>query len=65
MQEDKTEEGVKFHRQERSRSFVRRSVRLPETARLEDIKAKYENGVLTVDVPKDERKLQSRAINIE
>ena len=66
MQEEKSnEEGAKWHRSERSRMWARRSVRLPETARLDGIKAKYLDGVLTVAVPKDEKRLQSRAINIE
>ena len=66
MQEkDSGEEGTKWHRSERSRMWARRSVRLPETARLDAIKAKYQDGVLTVEVPKDEKKLESRAIDIE
>jgi len=63
--EEPGEEGTKWHRSERSRMWARRSVRLPETARLDAIKAKYHDGVLTVAVPKDEKKLESRAIDIE
>lgn len=66
MQEEESgEEGTIWHRSERSRMWARRSVRLPETARLDAIKAKYHDGVLTVAVPKDEKKLESRAIDIE
>lgn len=66
MQEEQSgEEGIKWHRSERSRMWARRSVRLPETARLDAIKAKYRDGVLTVAVPKDKERLQSRAIDIE
>jgi hypothetical protein len=31
---------------------MRRSIRMPETADLQSIKAKYENGVLNLDIPK-------------
>lgn len=63
--EKKTEEGTKWHRSERSRTWCRRSVRLPETAKLDAIKAKYDNGVLTVEVPKDEKKAVPRTISVE
>ena len=45
---------------ERSSQFVRRTVRMPETADLDQIKAKYDNGVLQLSIPKkeDERKSQ-------
>lgn len=50
--EDKDEEGVKYHRVERHSSFVSRSLRMPTNADLDNIKAKFDNGVLTLDVPK-------------
>ena len=45
---------------ERSSQFVRRTVRMPETADLDQIKAKYDNGVLQLSIPKkeDERSRQ-------
>ena len=40
---------------ERSSQFVRRTVRMPETANLDQIKAKYDNGVLQLHIPKKEK----------
>jgi Hsp20/alpha crystallin family len=45
-------QGVRYHRSERSSMFTRRSIRLPETADLKSIKAKFENGTLSLEVPK-------------
>ena len=39
---------------ERSTQFIRRTVRMPETADLDQIKAKYDNGVLQLSIPKKE-----------
>lgn len=39
-----------MHRHERSQSFVRRSLRLPEHADLVKVAAKYVDGVLHVEV---------------
>jgi HSP20 family protein len=50
--ETKEEGGVKIHRSERSHQFVQRTVRLPETAEMEKIKASYKDGVLHLEVPK-------------
>jgi len=53
---EKTEEkeGVQWHHSERSSSFVKRSVRLPETADMDNIAAEYKDGVLAVSMPKRE-----------
>ena len=48
------EQGVTWHHTERSHSFMRRSIRLPETADTDNVSAKYEAGVLKVTVPKRE-----------
>lgn len=50
--EDKEEEGVKWHRVERHSSFVQRSLRMPANAELDNVHAKYDNGVLFLEVPK-------------
>ncbi|KAH9304289.1 hypothetical protein KI387_008693, partial [Taxus chinensis] len=42
----------KYHRVERSRGRFLRRFRLPENAKVDEVKAAMENGVLTVTVPK-------------
>jgi HSP20 family protein len=61
--EDKEADNVKWHRVERAHSYYRRSLRMPDAADLSNIKAKYENGVLLLDIPKAP-KAQSRAVEI-
>lgn len=51
--EDKND---KWHRLERSSGKFMRRFRLPENAKMDQIKAFMENGVLTVTVPKQEEK---------
>jgi HSP20 family molecular chaperone IbpA len=41
---------VKHHRTERSSTWVQRSLRLPESADLAKISAKYTDGVLRMEV---------------
>jgi HSP20 family protein len=50
---EKEEKGKKYHRIERSYGSFERSFSLPETSKSEAMTAKYENGLLTVHVPKD------------
>ncbi|XP_040992171.1 class I heat shock protein-like [Juglans microcarpa x Juglans regia] len=45
-----------WHRLERSNGKFLRSLRLPENAKMNEIKAVMENGVLTVTIPKEEVK---------
>lgn len=52
-----------IHRERRS-SSMSRSVRLAN-AKLDEVKAKLEEGVLTVTIPKDEKAINSRKIDIE
>lgn len=63
--EQKEEEGVKYHRVERSSQFVQRRVRLPESANLSKIAAKMENGVLRLDIPKMEERVRQHTITVE
>ncbi|XP_022139110.1 class I heat shock protein-like [Momordica charantia] len=50
------EKNDKWHRIERSSGKFMRRFRLPENAKVEEVKASMENGVLTVTVPKMEEK---------
>ncbi|KAH7537482.1 17.8 kDa class I heat shock protein [Ziziphus jujuba] len=53
---EKEEKNDKWHRVERSSGKFLRRFRLPENAKVEQVKATMENGVLTVTVPKEEVK---------
>ncbi|XP_073139543.1 17.8 kDa class I heat shock protein-like [Henckelia pumila] len=62
---EQEEKNDKWHRVERSRGKFLRRFRLPEGAKVEEIKAAMENGVLTVTVPKqDVKKPEVKAIDI-
>ncbi|KAF8030872.1 hypothetical protein BT93_D0152 [Corymbia citriodora subsp. variegata] len=50
------EKNDKWHRVERSSGKFMRRFRLPENAKINQINASMENGVLTVTVPKEEEK---------
>eukprot|EP00262_Sarcandra_glabra_P005128 TRINITY_DN1645_c0_g1_i2.p1 TRINITY_DN1645_c0_g1~~TRINITY_DN1645_c0_g1_i2.p1 ORF type:complete len:155 (+),score=28.91 TRINITY_DN1645_c0_g1_i2:356-820(+) len=50
------EKNDKWHRVERSSGKFLRRFRLPENAKVDQVKAAMENGVLTVTVPKEEVK---------
>ncbi|KAM0001333.1 putative small heat shock protein HSP20 [Helianthus debilis subsp. tardiflorus] len=55
----------KWHRVERSSGKFVRRFRLPENAKVDEVKASMENGVLTVTVPKQEmKKPEVKAIDI-
>ncbi|PWA79573.1 hypothetical protein CTI12_AA204040 [Artemisia annua] len=60
------EKGDTWHRVERSSGKFMRRFRLPENAKVEQVKAAMENGVLTVTVPKVEvKKPDVKAIQID
>ncbi|GLU02284.1 hypothetical protein SLE2022_195380 [Rubroshorea leprosula] len=62
---EKEDKNDTWHRVERSSGQFMRRFRLPENAKLDQIKASMENGVLTVTVPKAEvKKLNVKAIQI-
>jgi HSP20 family protein len=49
---DEAEETAEYHRQERRRESVRRQIPLPEEIKAQEASASYNNGVLTVTLPK-------------
>ncbi|KAM7522125.1 hypothetical protein LguiA_012027 [Lonicera macranthoides] len=54
-----------WHRVERSSGQFMRRFRLPENAKMDQIKASMENGVLTVTIPKEEvKKADVKSIEI-
>ncbi|XP_076892095.1 17.5 kDa class I heat shock protein-like [Bidens hawaiensis] len=53
---EKEDKSDTWHRVERSSGSFTRRFRLPENAKMEDVKAAMENGVLTFTVPKAEVK---------
>uniref|UniRef100_A0A2N9HQJ7 SHSP domain-containing protein n=1 Tax=Fagus sylvatica TaxID=28930 RepID=A0A2N9HQJ7_FAGSY len=62
---EKEDNNDTWHRVERSSGKFLRSFRLPENAKMDQIKAAMENGVLTVTVPKAEvKKSDVKAIEI-
>ncbi|KAK1660622.1 hypothetical protein QYE76_048781 [Lolium multiflorum] len=62
---EKEDKNDKWHRVERSSGKFVRRFRLPENAKVEEVKAGLENGVLTVTVPKAEvKKPEAKAIEI-
>ncbi|CAH9115115.1 unnamed protein product [Cuscuta europaea] len=62
---EEEEKKDKWHRVERSSGKFLRRFRLPENAKMEQVKASMENGVLTVTVPKEEvKKPEVKSIEI-
>ncbi|OWM86204.1 hypothetical protein CDL15_Pgr011028 [Punica granatum] len=62
---EKEDKNDTWHRVERSSGKFLRRFRLPENARMDQVKASMENGVLTVTVPKvEEKKPEVKAIEI-
>ncbi len=53
-EEEKKDESLKFNRREFRYGSFSRSFTLPENTNTEAISAKYENGILSVDLPKKE-----------
>ena len=62
---EKEEKNDKWHRVERSSGKFLRRFRLPENAKVDEVKAAMENGVLTVTLPKEQVKMPDvKAIDI-
>ena len=63
--EDETKEGQRFTRREFSYQSFRRSFNLPDTVDNDKIEAKYENGILKLNIPKREESKPKPAKQIE
>ncbi|KAH7668000.1 HSP20 family protein [Dioscorea alata] len=62
---EQEEKNDKWHRVERSSGKFLRRFRMPENAKVDQVKAAMENGVLTVTVPKEEvQKPETKSIEI-
>ncbi|XP_050208230.1 17.8 kDa class I heat shock protein-like [Mercurialis annua] len=62
---EKEDKNDKWHRVERSSGKFMRRFRLPENAKMDQVKASMENGILTVSVPKEEvKKPEVKSIQI-
>ncbi len=65
-EENKTEENDNYKRREYNYSSFSRSFTLPENVKSEDIKAKYEDGILRLTVPKrQEQERPKKKIKID
>ena len=62
--EENKEEKENFSRREFSYQSFSRSFTLPETVNSDDIKAKYENGILNVSIPKKEEAKPKEKVEI-
>ncbi len=55
-QEAKEDQAYKYHRVERRYGSFERSFKLPDYVKSEDAKASYKNGILKLEIPKEEAK---------
>jgi len=63
-EETEEEEEGEYVKRERHRASVARSISLPEAVEADDISATFNNGVLTVHLPKSEPMTQGKQIEI-
>ena len=61
---ERKDEKENYHFMERSYGTFQRALRLPGPVEPEQVQANFENGVLTVTVPKTEQQERSRRIQI-
>lgn len=67
-EEKKEDKNTQFHRRERRTQSFERKFTLPEYVNLDDIKARYEDGVLNVVIPKQiekEKELTQKKVEIK
>ena len=62
---EKKEDGKKYHTVETQYGAFQRSFYLPDKASNEGIEASYVDGILTVSIPKDEKKLAKTSIQVK
>ncbi|MFO1056546.1 MAG: Hsp20/alpha crystallin family protein [Dongiaceae bacterium] len=62
---ERKDEQENYHFVERSYGRFQRSLRLPFPAEPDQVQARFDNGVLTVTVPKSERQQRSRRIQVQ
>jgi HSP20 family protein len=65
LEQERGGEKENFHVVERSYGAFQRSLRLPFKAKPEDVRARFENGVLTVTVPKTTEQASAHRIQIQ
>lgn len=61
---EETEEEGEYVKRERHRVSVARSISLPEAVEVDDFSATFNNGVLTVHLPKNEPVTQGKQVEI-
>lgn len=54
-----------YHRVESAYGYFHRSFNLPDNAKVDNINAEFENGVLKVEIPKDKEKTETKKIDIK
>lgn len=62
---DLKEENGKYHICERKSGQFERSFVLPEDVNIEEVKARFDNGVLRVELPRIEKKKKTSSISIQ
>ena len=63
--ESEEEKKKKYVRKEQSEISVHRRMSLPERVKSSDVKARLDNGVLTIDIPKEQPTPQPKSTKIE
>ena len=62
--EEKEEKNSKYHKSEFRYGMYNRTIHFPEEVNTQDVKAKLEHGILTLDLPKVKQDSESDAIKI-
>lgn len=55
-EEETEKEGITYHKKERRYASAARTLILPAKVKMDDVTAKFDNGVLTITLPKLEKK---------